>query len=164
MFALNDKQRAHLQALRAWREEGERRFEFWTRREAQAQAAAEFGRALTESGLRAGRGLTEAARGELLRAAAALAPNSNLSRRLYLSDPGGFEHRLRRLLGDGPLRERLQAFLEVRGTGLQTASGLLCAFAPQTYPLITRPALRRLGLTPEQRAGGARGRGGAVRV
>lgn len=35
--------------------------------------------------------------------------------------------------------------------GMLTASGLLCAFAPDTYPLVTRPALRHLALTPEQR-------------
>ena len=49
------------------------------------------------------------------------------------------------------MNDRLRAFLEVRGTGIQTASGLLCAFLPDTYPLVTRPALKRLGLTAEQK-------------
>lgn len=100
----------------------------------------------------AGRALTEDARTRLLRAAAEMAPNGNLSRRLYASDPKGFDARLRRLLfGDEPLPDRLRGFLEVRGTGIQTASGLLCAFLPDTYPLVTRPALRRLALTAEQK-------------
>jgi len=71
---------------------------------------------------------------------------------LYAGDPKGFDDRLRRLLfGSDALLDRLRVFLSARGTGVQTASSLLCAFSPDTYPLITRPALRRLGLTPEQR-------------
>lgn len=102
--------------------------------------------------MRAGRTLTDEARANLLRAASELAPNSNLSRRLYAGNTKDFDTRLRRLLfGDEPLHDKLRAFLSVRGTGLQTASGLLCAFAPDTYPLITRPALRRLGLTAPQK-------------
>jgi len=152
MFTLNDTQRARLAAIRAGQDEGERRFDFWTRREAQARAALAFGAALSGSGLKAGRPLTEEERARLLRTASELAPNGNLSRRLYAGDPKGFDDRLRRLLfGPETLLDRLRAFLMVRGTGIQTASGLLCAFAPDTYPLITRPALRRLGLTPEQR-------------
>jgi len=152
MFTLNDTQRARLAAIRAGQDEGERRFDFWTRREAQARAALAFAEALAGSGLRAGRPLTEEERARLLRAASELAPNGNLSRRLYAGDPKGFDDRLRRLLfGPDPLLDRLRAFLDVRGAGVQTASGLLCAFAPDTYPLVTRPALRRLGLTPEQR-------------
>ncbi len=152
MFTLNDTQRARLAAIRAGLDEGERRFDFWTRREAQARAALAFAEALAVSGLRAGRPLTEEERARLLRAASELAPNGNLSRRLHASDPKGFDDRLRRLLfGSEALPERLRAFLAVRGTGVQTASGLLCAFAPDTYPLVTRPALRRLALTPEQR-------------
>jgi len=152
MFTLNDTQRTWLAAIRASQDEGERRFDFWTRREAQARAALAFAEALAGSGLRAGRPLTEEERARLLRAASKLAPNGNLSRRLYAGDPKGFDDRLRRLLfGPDPLLDRLRAFLDVRGTGVQTASGLLCAFAPDTYPLVTRPALRRLGLTSEQR-------------
>ena len=152
MFTLNDNQRVQLAAIRAHLDEGERRFDFWSRREAQAAAAQAFGETLATSGLRAGRALTEEARAKILRSAAELAPNGNLSRRLYAQDPKGFDARLRRLLfGDEPLTDRLRAFLEVRGTGIQTASGLLCASAPDTYPLVTRPALRRLGLTAAQK-------------
>jgi len=152
MFTLNDTQRARLAAVRAGQEEGERRFDFWTRREAQSRAALAFGAVLARSGLRAGRPLTEEERTRLLRAASELAPNGNLSRRLYAGDPKGFDDRLRRLLfGSDALLDRLRVFLSARGTGVQTASSLLCAFSPDTYPLITRPALRRLGLTPEQR-------------
>jgi len=152
MFTLNDTQRARLAATRAGQDEGERRFDVWTRREAQARAALSFGETLAGSGLRAGRPLTEESRARLLRSASELAPNGNLSRRLYAGDPKGFDDRLRRLLFDtDPLLDRLRAFLDVRGTGTQTASGLLCAFSPDTYPLITRPALRRLSLTAEQR-------------
>ena len=152
MFTLNDTQRARLAAIRAGQDEGERRFDFWRRREAQSRAALAFGAALSGSGLKAGRLLTEEERARLLRAASELAPNTNLSRRLYANDPNGFDDRLRRLLfGTETLLDRLRAFLSVRGTGTQTASALLCAFAPDTYPLVTRPALRRLGLTAEQR-------------
>ena len=152
MFTLNDTQRARLAAVRAGQEEGERRFDFWTRREAQSRAALAFGAVLARSGLHAGRPLTEEERTRLLRAASELAPNGNLSRRLYAGDPKGFDDRLRRLLfGSDALLDRLRVFLSARGTGVQTASSLLCAFSPDTYPLITRPALRRLGLTPEQR-------------
>ena len=152
MFTLNDTQRARLATVRAGQEEGERRFDFWTRREAQSRAALAFGVVLARSGLRAGRPLTEEERTRLLRAASELAPNGNLSRRLYAGDPKGFDGRLRRLLfGSDALLDRLRVFLSARGTGVQTASSLLCAFSPDTYPLITRPALRRLGLTPEQR-------------
>jgi len=94
MFTLNETQRARLAAIRAFLDEGERRFEFWSRREAQATAAQTFGETLTESGLRAGRALADAARRKLLRAAAELAPNGNLSRRLSTPDPKGFDDRL----------------------------------------------------------------------
>ena len=152
MFTLNDTQRARLAAVRAGQDEGERRFDFWTRREAQAEAGRAFGETLSESGLRTGRALTEESRASLVRAASQLAPNSNLSRRLYAQDPKDFDTRLRRLLfGTETLAERLGTFLAQRGTGIQTASGLLCAFAPDTYPLVTRPALRRLALTAEQK-------------
>ncbi len=151
MFTLNDTQRARLAAIRAFLDEGERRFEFWSRREAQAAAAQTFGE-LARSGLRSGSALSGDGRAKLLRAAADLAPNGNLSRRLSAADPNGFDRRLRELLfGDTPLSGRLTAFLGVRGTGAQTASGLLCALAPATFPLVTRPALRQLALTPEQR-------------
>lgn len=152
MFTLNDTQRARMAALRAGQDEGERRFDFWTRREAQAEAARAFADTLAASGLRTGRTLSDEVRASLLRAASQLAPNGNLSRRLYTQNPKGFDTRLRRLLfGDEALAERLAAFLAQRGTGGQTASGLLCAFAPDTYPLVTRPALRRLALTSEQK-------------
>ncbi len=151
-FALTEIQHARLAALRAGLDEGERRFEFWTRRADQAQAALEFADLLTGSGLSAGRRLAEDIRARLLGAAAKLAPNGNLSRRLFAADPSGFDTRLAALLaGHGPLVERLELFLAVRGTGAQTASALLCASAPDTYPLITAPALRRLALMPTQK-------------
>ena len=153
-FALTESQHARLDALRASLDEGERRFEFWTRRADQAQAALEFADLLAGSGLGAGRRLTEDTRARLLGAAAKLAPNGNLSRRLFAADPQGFDTRLRELLlGHGPLAERLEAFLAVRGTGAYTASALLCASAPDTYPLITHPALKRLALTASQKHG-----------
>ena len=152
MFILNETQMGLLASVRAWQEEGERRFEFWSRREAQAAASAAFADVLTESGFAAGRPLTPENRVALLRAAAEMAPNGNLSRRLFSPDPKAFDDRLRRLLfGTDGLFERVSAFLAQRGTGTQTASGLLCAFDPETYPLLTRPALKRLALTPEQK-------------
>jgi len=151
-FALSDTQHARLAALRAGLDEGERRFEFWTRRADQAQAAQEFADLLAGSGLSAGRRLDEGTRARLLQTAAKLAPNGNLSKRLFAADPRGFDTRLRELLlGLGPLAERLETFLAVRGTGAYTASALLCASAPDTYPLLTHPALKRLALTPSQK-------------
>ena len=152
---LNDMQRARLAAIRAGHDEGERRFDFLdgaARRSRGPRVA--FGGTLAGSGLRAGRTLTEEERARLLKAASQLGPNGNLSRRLYAADPKDFDHRLRRLLfGGEALLDRLRSFLGARGTGAQTASSLLCAFDPDTFPLITRPALRRLGLTPEQKRG-----------
>ena len=151
-FALTDTQHVRLAALRAGLDEGERRFEFWTRRADQAQAASEFADLLASSGLGAGRALSEDTRTRLLRAAARLAPNGYLSRRLFAADPRGFDSRLAALLlGHEPLAARLEAFLAVRGTGAYTASALLCASAPDTYPLITHPALRRLVLSAAQK-------------
>ncbi|MGI4790825.1 MAG: McrB family protein [Janthinobacterium lividum] len=152
MFTLNETQLGLLTAIRAGQEEGERRYEFWSRREAQAAAAQAFGTALSADGFRAGRPLTDEARTNLLRAAAELAPNGNLSRRLFSTDPKGFDDRLRHLLSDTePLYERLVGFLAQRGTGIQTASSLLSASDPEMYPLITRPALRHLALTSAQK-------------
>lgn len=152
MFTLNDNQRALLAQARAWAEDGERRFEFWSGHAAREAALSAFARTLTGSGLRAGRALDAGTRASLLRLAGELAPNSNLSRRLYADRPAEFDARLRTLLyGDGPLLERLREFLSARGTGLLTASQLLCAFAPDTFPLLTRPALRRLNLTAAQK-------------
>jgi hypothetical protein len=152
MFFLNDNQKARLAAARAWSEEGERRFEHWSRRDAQQASTIAFGEAVAASGLRAGRPLTDDVRARLLRLAAQLAPNANLSRRLYATDPNGFDARLRILLfGEEPLAERLAQFLVPRGTGALTASALLSAYAPDTYPLVTHPALRRLGLTATQK-------------
>lgn len=152
MFTLNDKQLQLLAAIRAGREEGEQRFEFWSRREAQAAATVSFDAALAESGLLSGRPLSPETRDQLLRFAAELAPNGNLSRRLFAENPKAFDDRLRRLLSSTePLFERVTQFLAQHGTGLQTASSLLCASDPETYPLLTRPALRRLALTPEQK-------------
>ncbi len=152
MVTLNETQLSLLASVRAWQEEGERRFEFWSRREAQAAASSAFAAALTDSGFVVGRPLNPENRAALLRAAAELAPNGNLSRRLFSPDPKAFDDRLRRLLfGTEPLFERLTAFLSQRGTGQQTASGLLCAFDPEIYPLLTRLALKRLALTPEQK-------------
>lgn len=152
MFHLNDGQRGALAAARAWQEDGERRFDHWSQRETLLAAAQTFGRLLGESGLQAGRSLTDDMRTRLLRVAALLTPNANLSRRLYTSDPAGFDRRLRALLyGMESLHDRLREFLQVRGTGAFTAAQLLCAAAPDTYPLLTRPALRRLRLTAAQR-------------
>ncbi len=151
-MTLNETQLQFLAAVRAWQEEGERRFEFWSRREAQAAASAAFADVLTDTDFAAGRPLSADSRTALLRAASALAPNGNLSRRLFAADPKAFDHRLRHLLlGTEPLLARVSAFLSQRGTGIQTASGLLCALDPETYPLLTRPALKRLNLTPEQK-------------
>ncbi len=152
MFTLNETQFHLLASVRAWQEEGENRFEFWSRREAQAAASAAFADVLAESGFAAGRPLSPENRLALLRAASELAPNGNLSRRLFSADPRAFDDRLRRLLfGIEPLSERVSAFLSSRGTGTQTASGLLCAFDPEAYPLLTRPALKRLALTAAQK-------------
>lgn len=152
MFTLNEIQRARLAAARAWQEVGDRRFEFWSGREAQAATTTRFGRVLAESGLRAGRALSLETRHELLRLAARLAPNANLSRRLFAGNPADFDRRLRLLFSSQePLEARLNGFLAARGTGMLTASGLLCAFDPDTYPFITRPALRRLALSLTQR-------------
>ena len=152
MFSLNDNQRAMLAAARAWQEESERGAAHWSRRAEQRAAAEAFGRLLAESGLRAGRPLEADARTQLLRLAAELAPNANLSRRLYVSDPAGFDRRLRTLLlGDEPLESRLRVFLAPRGTGALTASALLSASDPDAFPLITHFALRRLQLTAAQK-------------
>ena len=152
MVILNDNQRAMLAAARAWQEESERGASHWSRRAEQQAATEAFGRLLTDSGLRAGRGLEPAARAHLLRLAAGLAPNANLSRRLYASDPADFDRRLRTLLhGDESLEARLRAFLAPRGTGALTASALLAAWEPGTYPLITHFALRRLKLSAAQK-------------
>ncbi len=152
MFTLNEIQLLLLTSVRAWQEEGERRFEFWSRRESQAAASAAFSAALTGSGFSTGRPLGANDRTALLQAAAELAPNGNLSRRLFSPDPKAFDDRLRHLLFSiEPLFERLSSFLAGRGTGLHTASGLLCAFDPEAYPLLTRPALKRLALTAEQK-------------
>ena len=149
---INASQRARLASIRAFLDEGERRFDFWSRRETQTRATQTFGEILAASGLRAGNELTDDARARLLLAAGKLAPNGNISRRLSAPDPSGFDRRLQSLLfGQETLPDRLAAFLETRGTGLSTASALLCAYAPQTYPLITRPTLQVLALTPQQR-------------
>ncbi len=152
MFSLDDRQRAALAVARAWQEEGERRFDHWSRRESLLSATREFSRLLRESGLQSGRSFSDEARTRLLRAAADLAPNTHLSRRLWVADPADFDRRLRVLLfGQEPLYARLQTFLSVRGTGALTAAQLLCAAAPESYPLLTRPALRRLRLTAAQK-------------
>jgi len=152
MFTLNDTQRAKLASIRAFLDEGERRYDFWSRREAQASAAQNFGETIAESGLRSGRSLTDRARRTLLEAAAELAPNGNLSRRLTAQDPSGFDDRLRNLLfGSESLLQRIETFVAVRGTGMLTTSGLLCVSSPNAYPLVTQTGLRSLGLTPPQR-------------
>ncbi len=152
MFTLNDTQRARLASIRAFLDEGERRYDFWSRREAQASAAQIFSETVAESGLRSGRGLTDPARRTLLESAAELAPNGNLSRRLTAQDPRGFDDRLRNLLfGSESLLQRIETFVAVRGTGMLTTSGLLCAAGPNAYPLVSQMGLRSLGLTPSQR-------------
>lgn len=152
MMTLSETQLHLLASVRAWQEEGERRFEFWSRREALSDASEAFSAALTESGFAAGRVLSTDSRAALLRAAAALAPNGNLSKRLFSADPKAFDLRLRQLLfGTEPLYGRLTQFLATHGTGIQTASSLLCAFDPEIYPLLTRPALKRVALTPKQK-------------
>lgn len=152
MMTLNETQLVLLGSVRAWQDEGERRFEFWSRRESQAAASSAFSAVLTDSSLAAGRPLSVESRVALLRAAAGIAPNGNLSRRLFSLNPKAFDDRLRHLLfGTTSLHDRLAVFLAERGTGLQTTSSLLCAFDPETYPLLTRPALKRLALTADQK-------------
>ncbi len=149
---LSEPQRTMLIHLRAWQAEGERRYEFWAKHEARQAALKAFGEALVNSGLRTGKALSEPDRTRLLRLASTLAPNANLSRRLYTPNPSDFDRRLRTLLyGTEPLEERLRIFLSTRGTGAPTASQLLCAFAPETYPLVSRIGLRRLKLTAGQK-------------
>ena len=151
MFTLTDNQRVLLLAARAWQDEGERRFDFWAHREALRAASEGFGRILSESGLGDGRPLPDETRAQLVGFAARLAPNTNLSRRLWAVNPADFDRRLHALLlGQETLLERLRVFLSVRGTGMLTASQLLCAFDPMQFPLITRPALRRLKFTAAQ--------------
>ncbi len=160
MFSFNDTQRAMLAAARAWQEEGERRFDHWSRRETLLAATQAFDALLRDTLLKAGRPLSDDQRAGLLRLAAGLAPNTNLSRRLYAADPDGFDRRLRTLLfGQQSLLERLRVFLSVRGTGALTAAQLLCAAQPDAYPLITRPALRRLRLSRAQRRDAVRDAG-----
>lgn len=152
MFALSETQRGQLAAARAWQVEGERRFDYWSRREVMQEAASAFALALAASGLRAGRALSPGTRAHLLRLAASLAPNPALSRRSYAADPDGFDRRLGALLvGDDSLESRIRQFVAAPGAGAFTAAQLLCASSPDTYPLLTRAALRRLRLTPSQK-------------
>lgn len=152
MFTLTDTQRALLAMARAWQAEGERRYDHWSRREAMQAAATAFAQTLAASGLRSGRPLAPDARARLLHLAAALAPNRTLSRRLYARDPAAFDRRLGDLLlGDASLLERVHAFVAVPGAGAFTAAQLLCASAPDTYPLLTRAAVRRLRLSAPQK-------------
>ena len=152
MFALSDTQRLVLAAARAWQAEGERRFDHWSRIAAMQAATQAFAQTLAASGLRSGRPLAPETRAHLLHLAASLAPNRTLSRRLYASDPAAFDHRLGELLlGDAPLETRVRRFVAVPGTGALTAAQLLCASAPDTYPLLTRGGLRRLRLSPAQK-------------
>jgi len=144
MFTLNESQQARLTAARVGQAEGERRFDFWSRRESVHQATEEFARVLESSGLRAGRSLSEDIRRRLLALASALAPNPNLSRRLYASDPAGFDTRLRTLFyGGTSLEERLRwathggaAFVRLRAGDLPFAHAL-CPAPPCAH---SRPA------------------------
>lgn len=79
-MTLTETQLHYLATVRAWSEEGECRFEFWSRRETLTDASVAFSSALADSGFAAGWPLSADSRTALLRAAA-LAPNSNLSRR-----------------------------------------------------------------------------------
>jgi len=152
MFTLSDTQRQALAAARAWQAEGERRFDHWSRREAMQDATAAFAQVLAASGLRDARPLPPDTRASLLHLAASLAPNRTLSRRLYAADPAAFDRRLGELLlGDAPLEARIRQFVAAPGAGAFTAAQLLCASAPDTYPLLTRAALRRLRLTMSQK-------------
>lgn len=152
MFSLTDTQRRMLAEARAWQAEGERRYDYWSRREAMQASAAAFGRVLAASGLRAGRVLAPEMRAQLLHLAATLAPNRTLSRRLYAQDPAAFDRRLGVLLaGESSLEARIRQFIAVPGAGALTAAQLLCASDPDTFPLLTRAALRRLRLTAGQK-------------
>lgn len=152
MFSLTDTQRRMLAGARAWQAEGERRYDYWSRREAMQASAAAFGRVLAASGLRAGRVLASEMRAQLLHLAATLAPNRTLSRRLYAQDPAAFDRRLGVLLaGESSLEARIRQFIAVPGAGAFTAAQLLCASDPDTFPLLTRAALRRLRLTAGQK-------------
>ncbi len=152
MFSLTDTQRRMLAGARAWQAEGERRYDYWSRREAMQASTAAFGRVLAASGLRAGRVLAPEMRAQLLHLAAALAPNRTLSRRLYAQDPAAFDRRLGVLLAGGSsLEARIRQFIAVPGAGALTAAQLLCASDPDTFPLLTRAALRRLRLTAGQK-------------
>ena len=131
MFQLTENQHNLLAAARAWQEEGERRFEYWSRRETQAAVSEAFQGLLETSGLRSGKMLDTETRAQMLRLVSEISPNTNLSRRLYSKDAQEFDERLRRLLfSDESLENRLRQFLAVRGTGTQTASSLLAAYAP----------------------------------
>ncbi len=152
MFTLTDTQRLLLAAARAWQGEGERRFDHWSRRETMQAATLAFAQTLAASGLRTGRPLPPDTRARLLHLAASLAPNRTLSRRLYAADPAAFDRRLAVLLvGDTSLELRLRQFVAAPGAGAFTAAQLLCASGPDTYPLLTRAALRRLRLTTNQK-------------
>jgi len=152
MFTLTDTQRLLLATARAWQGEGERRFDHWSRRETMQAATQAFAQTLAASGLRAGRPLAPETRARLLHLAASLAPNRTLSRRLHAAGPAAFDRRLGiLLLGDDSLEARLRQFVAAPGAGAFTAAQLLCASAPDTYPLLTRAALRRLRLTAAQK-------------
>lgn len=150
MVTLTETQKRLVQArARLW--EGEGRFASWARRARRDDAAAAFGRLLQEAEWTPAGQLNDGTRTRLLALAASLAPNSHLSRRLWHADPAGFDRRLRTLLReDDPLPARLSAFLSVPGAGALTASQLLCAGAPRSYPLVTKVGLRRLSPTPAQ--------------
>lgn len=152
VFTLSETQRRLLATARAWQAEGERRYDHWSRREAMQAATDAFARTLAASGLRSGRPLPPDTRARLLSLAASLAPNRTLSRRLYAPDPAAFDRRLADLLlGDGPLEARVRGFVAVPGAGAFTTAQLLCASDPDTYPLLTRAALRRLRLSAQQK-------------
>ncbi len=152
MFTLTDTQRLLLATARAWQGESERRFDHWSRRETMQAATQAFAQTLAASGLRAGRPLAAGTRDRLLHLAASLAPNRTLSRRLYAPNPAAFDRRLAEMLGgDAPLELRLRQFVAAPGAGAFTAAQLLCASAPDTYPLLTRAALRRLRFSAAQK-------------
>lgn len=161
LFALNDEQQERLLALRAAWDEGEdeERLERLRLREEDAETVRAFGQVLTDANFAHGANLTWAQMAHLLALARALAPNPNLDARLLRrpNEPEALNHDLRELLfGKGSDANRLRGFLSRRHAGGQTAMQLLCAHQPEAWPLVTRPGLRALRLSPVQERGAVR--------
>ena len=154
-FRLNDEQQARLLALRAAWDEGEdeERLERLRLREEDAETVRAFGQILADTDFARGANLTWAQMAHLLSLARALAPNPNLDSRLLRrpNEPESMNYDLRELLfGRGSDANRLRGFLSRRHAGGQTVLQLLCAHQPAVWPLVTRPGLRALNLSPTQ--------------